>query len=106
VVLNLSKLEAGEMPLTPAAFDLADLVKETVSQLCPWADEGSLPVALRLGVHRGRIHPGGRVEVRVWTSDDTAVLEGTSREYGGTGLAVRPPLSDAAPVSKGRPAAT
>jgi len=94
-VLNLSKLEAGEMTLQPEAFDLADQVKEMVSQLRPQAeeaavslhvdtsatpvraDEGGIQVALRNLVSNAiKYTPeGGHVEVRARTSDDTAVLE-------------------------------
>lgn len=94
-VLNLSKLEAGEMTLTPEPVDLADRAEEVAEQLRCQADAagidlhiattatptrvdtGGLQVVLRNLISNAiKYTPeGGRVEVRTRTSDDTAVLE-------------------------------
>ncbi|WP_103027665.1 PAS domain-containing sensor histidine kinase [Salinibacter altiplanensis] len=95
-VLNLSKLEAGEMDLTIAPVDLTAQAAETADQFAPqaqesglslhtdfddapvWAraDEGAVHIVLRNLISNAIKYTdeGGDVEVRVRTTGEAAVL--------------------------------
>jgi PAS domain S-box-containing protein len=132
-VLNLSKLEAGEMDLTPERVDLAIEAEDVAEQFKPQAkeaginlrveaerspilaraDENGIQIALDNLLSNGikYTEEGGRVWVRAYEEDGTAILEvedtgtgmnpekaeelfepfrqeseGMTREYEGTGL--------------------
>lgn len=97
-VLNLSKLEAGEMKFSPEPVDLSvEATKEAAELMGPkataaginlqvqtgetstwaWADEGGTRIILRNLVSNAikYTEEGGRVWVRTRTEDDNAVLE-------------------------------
>lgn len=96
-VLNLSKLEAGEMDLSAEPVDLSEEVREIVEQYQPraedasidlqvdtgktqvWAlgDEGGIQIALRNLVSNALKYTeeGGQVSVRTYQEDQVSVLE-------------------------------
>ncbi|MFP4229261.1 MAG: PAS domain-containing sensor histidine kinase, partial [Salinivenus sp.] len=96
-VLELSKLEAGVYELERAAVDLAHVVDETADVLCTQAENKGVALQLRMPEasvqgqwNEGALTrivenllenavkftpEGGRVEVRVWGTPETAALE-------------------------------
>jgi len=94
-VLNLSKLEAGEMQLTPETVDLAAQAEDIAKQLRPQAaeadvslhldartapaqaDEGGLQVVLRNLISNAikYTNSDGDVWVRTWAANGTSILE-------------------------------
>ena len=110
-VLNLSKLQAGEMNLVPGPVDLATEARETLDEFAPqakragvdltlrgarppiqaWADAGGLQIVFRnlLSNAIKYTKEGGEVEVRVRSEEEAAVLEVTD-----TGIGMDPETAD------------
>jgi len=95
-VLQLSKLEAGEMNLSLERIDLFKEAKQTAKELrpkardsglelhvngqaptCAWADEGEVQIVLRnlLSNAIKYTEPGGEIWIKTWAENGSAFLE-------------------------------
>ncbi len=92
-VLNLSKLEAGEMQLTPEPVDLAAQVEEIAQQLRPQAEEAGVDLRVQTRTAPARADAGGlQVVLRNLVSNAIKYTDADGTVW------VRTQLSDATPV--------